>query len=105
MVITGVNREMLDEIAAKMGIMIYEKPRNRTGSIVLRPLTGSDEYRATGRHGRRKWAVTWEGHRDFMQEVFKVNPKAVIRSCKATYNGVESFNAQYRGTYYAGYAL
>jgi hypothetical protein len=104
MKVNGITREQAEQIAKGMGITLYTKVSNKDQSgFMLRPAT--EEYRAIGRGGRRKWAVTWEGHKVFMEKVFDLNPKAVISSCKATYNGLEDFRQKYRDTQYGNYAL
>jgi len=93
----------LESIAQRLGIITYNVAdhgmvsRGRNAgkhkvSLVLRPQTGSDRYRAFADYsGRRKWAVTWEGHRDFMTNVFARDQSATIDSALARYRGVQEF--------------
>jgi hypothetical protein len=104
MKVNGITREQAQQIAESIGCTLYTKASNKDQSgFMLRPTT--EEHRAIGRNGRRKWAVTWEGHKIFMEKVFALNPKATISSCKATYNGLEDFQQKHRGTQYGTYAL
>lgn len=127
MIVQGITREALEHIAERRGVKIQSYsvrwivPRNvrvqagakllntriEQHSFVLRPVTGSDKYRAYSlKQGwrtkqpdifepeerevqflrpRRKAAICWHGHRDFMRDVFAVNPHASIKTCMARY--------------------
>jgi hypothetical protein len=58
---------------------------------MLRPKAGSDTFRAFADNGRRKWAVSWEGHRAFMVTLFDADICAVLDSALARYNGRDEF--------------
>jgi len=49
-------------------------------------------------HGRRLPYVTWEGHREFMRQAFKINPDARIKSALADYRGFADFLAKHPAT-------
>lgn len=101
----GITRTELEAIATDLGITLIEvgdvsgtkrDPRPGT-SFMLRPLT--DTYRKFSRDGRRIWAVTWQGHYDFMDRLFFAAPDAKLTSTLATYNGREDFHAKARATW------
>lgn len=92
----------LGDIADEMGIELYnfdtmkaptrgKFKRERKFSFLLRPVNGSDAYRARGQSGKRIWAVTWEGHRKFMVELFVRDPDAILDSALARYRGRQEF--------------
>ena len=61
-------------------------------------------YRRTGML-RPGWKVRslpgilcWHGHRDFMKELFKRFPAAVLESCFTKYKGAEGFERDYPAT-------
>jgi len=85
----------LREIAADMGIEI----KGDAQSFVLRPVSGSDQWRKIGHQGRRVNAISWEGHYVFLERVFNVWPQGRIKSCLADYQGLADFRAKAPGTY------
>jgi len=97
----------LSNIAGSLGITTYNVTDNgvrthgkyagkRHVSLTLRPLT--ERYRARSDSGRRLWAVDWEGHRDFMREVFGSDAGATIDSALARYRGQAEFERLHRLT-------
>ena len=55
-------------------------------------------------------AVCWHGHREFMREVFKINPDARIKTALADYQGKDDFEETHRQTRgkggdYAGFRI
>lgn len=54
----------------------------------------------SGEPGRRINAACWHVHRDFLREVFDINPDAKVISALATYNGEEDFEDKFPDTYY-----
>lgn len=101
MIIRGLTLEALKECASKTGVDLYNlRPCGRGFAFVLRPLRGVDKYRAIGKRKswddgedqhRRKWAVCYHGHADFMGRVFEVNQQAVIVSKMARFDGALDF--------------
>jgi hypothetical protein len=86
----------LNTIAADMGIRV----EGTAQSFVLRPLSGSDEWRKIAPHsGRRVNAISWDGHYVFMERVLNVWPTGRIKSCLADYQGLADFKAKAPGTY------
>lgn len=105
--IKGVTEDQIKACAVRLGMHF-----NVTGHVgnyvqgVLR-MTGpwkgkKDEPRPYWKHGwtRFAWgrgpryahgAVCFHGHRDFMREIYKINPQAVIRTKLAAYVGSEGF--------------
>lgn len=51
---------------------------------------------ASGRHTR---AVSWQAHREFMRNLFEIDPNARINTSIAVYNGETEFYAAYPETY------
>jgi hypothetical protein len=43
-------------------------------------------------------AICWHGHRDFMREIFKINPDASIRTSLAHYKGKDDFENKFYAT-------
>jgi hypothetical protein len=43
-------------------------------------------------------AASWEAHRDFMFNLFAINPEGRIKSAFADYRGLVDFEAKYRAT-------
>lgn len=85
----------LQSLAEKLGMEIYNyrrDSRQRTADVqlfTLRPI--NETYRAYSDEGRKLWAVSWEGHRDFMVELFDMDPEASLKSALATYKGRQDF--------------
>lgn len=49
--------------------------------------------------GRRHTpSASWEAHRDFFREVYKINPEAVIVTALATYRGSADFEVKFPAT-------
>lgn len=92
MILRGVPKEYIYRVAEDMGITIYNFREEGTGfAFVLRPASGSDAYRAASNTGRRKWAISYEGHYVFMEAIFNRFPEAKLRSALAKYNGQDEF--------------
>jgi hypothetical protein len=105
---TQLDRHVIDSIAEGLGIETHDMRENgwRTRGkfagrqelrFVLKPQAGSDTYRLVresfGGKPRRCWAVDWHGHWAFMEEVFRLDPDATIKTAIATYEGLEGFYA------------
>lgn len=108
MKVWGVTEEQLSVVADRIGVKLYElREDGRALRFTLRPTGDRDEWgnypyqRRTASWQdteRRVWAVCWHGHRDFMREVFRVNPDARIKTGWADYKGAENFEENYRDT-------
>jgi hypothetical protein len=53
----------------------------------------------TGR-GKNSRNASWEAHRDFLRELFRINPKASVRTKFAHYDGTEKFEELFPATAY-----
>lgn len=53
-----------------------------------------------GAKSRRLRAACWHVWRDFLTELFEIDPKATVRTALATYKGREGFEAEFPATYY-----
>ena len=71
---------------------------DEAASVTLAVPYGSDAYRRFSR-GRRLAAVCWHGHREWMREVFKSAPDAIIITALARYTGSANFEATHADTY------
>ncbi len=90
MIVYNVPEHYLTNLARYMGIRLDNlRPQGKGVAFVLRPL--DDTYRKIGRNGRRVNAVSWQGHFDFMDVMFRAYPDARLRSAVATYKGREDF--------------
>lgn len=114
--LTTLEREPLEGIAASMGLQLYDyaysvgmrgqfKGRHRH-KFTLRPQHGSSRdaryrlvrdnpYSAGGSGERRIWAVCWHGHRDFMRAVFELDSDATFRTAVDTWDGSEDFEQRH----------
>jgi len=54
-----------------------------------------------GYRGRRTIFACWHAHRDFLREVFAINPNAYVRTDIAVYKGEQDFKLKLPGTYYS----
>jgi hypothetical protein len=103
---TKLSLGALEAIAGDMGITLYsvsDEGRRTRGkhagqnfySLTLRPVT--DKYRLVradpyAKKGYRKvWAVSWQGHWDFMENLFRMDEGAFIQTAIAKYDGLEGF--------------
>lgn len=118
MIVKRVYRGVIEDIAKRLNVRVENLRQNRRGDLcfVLRP--NDDKYRAyTVRYERvddpgdlfeparkyraqfrRKGAVCWHGHRDFMRAIFVHNPEASINTCLAQYRNAEDFEDKYEAT-------
>lgn len=93
-----LTRSDLDEIAAHMGIELYNADAEFSGSrrrrirLTLRPVRGAagEQWRLV-RHGRRVWAVSWDGHYVFMRALLERDPNAEIKSSLDHWRGRDDF--------------
>lgn len=117
MIVKGLNKLEMEQAAAEVGVRFGEgltplndkrdRWRCRLATVQV-PYTGPRGGRHTkGKYERQSWrgrrltsCVCWHGYRDFMQEVFRVNPNAVIKTGFAKYEGLAGFEENYRNTYY-----
>lgn len=105
-----VNREyggnlMFDETGsnfARGGI------RKRSGSVLAFRLnvvssSGPGHRMSPGMYGRnprRLRAACWHAYRDFLAELFRIDPECVVRTALATYRGRTGFEEAFPGTYW-----
>lgn len=52
-----------------------------------------------GRKPHRLRAACWHAYRDFLRELFRLAPTAVVRTSLATYRGAEGFERDFPATY------
>jgi hypothetical protein len=90
-----ITTKTLHDVARDMGIRV----QGDASSFVLRPVSGSDQWRKIGHGGRRVNAISWDGHYVFMERVFNVWPEGRIKSCLADYQGLADFKRKAPGTY------
>jgi hypothetical protein len=91
-----ITSKTLHDVARDMGIRVEGDAQ----SFVLRPISGSDQWRKFAPHsGRRVNAISWDGHYVFMERVFNVWPEGRIKSCLADYRGLADFKRKAPGTY------
>jgi hypothetical protein len=104
-----LTREWLEATAGLMGLQLHEfdelEPHKRGAQkgkrrfkFLLRPISGhpEGEKRRLVRESfygrpRRVWAVSWQGHWDFMVACFRMDESAQIRTSLATYDGMHGF--------------
>lgn len=78
-------------------------PDRKRGALQTRLQTkksGVLGSRTVGRSGKNSRNASWEAHRDFLRELFRINPKASVRTKFAHYNGTEKFEELFPGTAY-----
>ena len=101
----------LHDLATSLGMELYEfdylpgeQPRTRGKYVghnaykfTLRPLHNEqgDKVRkytlSFEGKARKVWAVSWQGHYDFMNGLFNLDPNAVLVTSLATYDGLGGF--------------
>lgn len=82
------------------------------GRLVWRPRyqrVSRREQQSTARGHEGKWfsravpgAVCWHGHRDFFRALYRLAPKAIVRTAMAVYRNADNFEDQFEATRYAG---
>lgn len=93
-----ITREQLDQLADALGLQLYNADddfsgaRRRRIKLTIRPLHGprGESMRAT-RHGRRLWAVSWDGHYAFMRAALALDGAAEFKTALAHWRGLEDF--------------
>lgn len=109
MKVWGVSESQLSDIATALSVSLHDMRKDgRALRFTLRPAgekrNGNYIYQRTSASGwhaeRRVHAVCWHGHRDFMREVFRVNPDARIKTGWADYKGSEDFEDKFGATAY-----
>ena len=97
MKVKGVDEDMIRKIAAQCGDFRLDNAR-REGHYTVFALrmavptsSGITRYRKRGFSGKWTFAVCYHGHKKFMEQLFRHNPQAIIRTCKAAYLGLDSF--------------
>lgn len=84
------------------GNLCFMGLKRRRGALQTRLQTKKSAVlgsRMTGR-GKNSRNASWEAHRDFLRELFRINPKASVRTKFAHYNGTEKFEELFPGTAY-----
>lgn len=79
----------------RLGVKTARRPGSRVSQIRYSYFGPLPEKR------KRIASACWHAHRDFMYEVFAINPDARIKSALATYNGLSGFEREFPGTYYS----
>lgn len=77
-----------DRFSARLKVVSARRPGARVGVSY------------SGEPGRRINAACWHVHRDFLREIFDINPDAKVVSALATYDGQADFESKFPGTYY-----
>ena len=62
------------------------------------PRFSADKYGRISASGRRVKALCWHGHRDLFRHLFQAMPDLEIRTARATYKGLDGFEAEYPAT-------
>jgi hypothetical protein len=106
--IRGITREQAAQAAERVGVELNPDTDEKNGVLrtTIRPDSSlKPAQRAYTRFSanrglarRRVNAVCWHGHRDWMRELFRINPDAVISSALATYRGVRDFDEKFSAT-------
>lgn len=131
MKVTGATIDEIQQAADKTGVRLYnlresghgyaftlktgEKNSQRVdwrGKLVWSApymRVSQRERQSTARGQEGKWfartvpgAVCWHGHRDFFRALYRLAPKAVVRTAMATYRNASNFESQYRETQHQG---
>jgi hypothetical protein len=111
MKVWGITEEEARDCASRVGVAIFDD-WHRSGitkvgrALQFRLGLGDDKmlYRRLSAgypsdiRPRKVNAVCWHGHRDFMREVFRINPDARIKSAVADYRGSDDFERTFPGT-------
>lgn len=77
----------------------FKRIPEKSGRAFRVTLTVRNSHEAGSRRSRnlrgirRVSAACWHVHRDFMKEVFRINPEARIQTALADYKGLEDFQA------------
>jgi len=78
----------------------YTSSRGRCITGVLRVRNSKLEGARMSASGRHTPSASWEAHRDFMLNLFAVNPEGRIKSSFADYRGLADFESKFRATAY-----
>lgn len=90
----GAMRQRLDW----RGKLVLTAPYQRLSTQVKR--STAKGYEGTEYQAVVPGAVCWHGHRDFLRELFRLAPDAVVRTAFITYRGAADFEQNYRETRY-----
>ena len=75
---------------------------NRAGRYTHRmrlvPLDSSKRGARYAASGRRVKAASWEVHRDFLRDLFALDPSATVRTALAVYAGADDFAQKFPAT-------
>ncbi len=102
--IKGLELQAIESAAKDLGLH-FDCRRIKGNYVVGRLMLGTERenyrrFSASAFHHRKVNGVCWHGHRDFYYALFGINPKAIIVTSFARYNGEEDFENKFRDTYY-----
>lgn len=98
MIVSGVEVEVLKEIAAEIGARLSnERWKGNSLQFNLRP-TGELYRTKNPATGRKGWSVCWHGQFEFFKKLFKMYPETKVRTEKVDYNGAKDFCEKAWGT-------
>src|SRR5678816_2477849 len=90
MKVYGTTIQQLEQAAEQVPCKLLNVQQRPTYiQFVIRPTAETDEsLRSTGRYGRRIAALSWYGHKVFMDALFAINPQIKLTSSgyDLTYN-------------------
>lgn len=87
MKVAGATEQQIHEAAKQVNVRVYNLRVSGHGfAFTLK----------TGQHDRERGAVGWDGHRDFFRALYKLAPRAVVRTSMAVYRGAEDFEQEYQ---------
>jgi hypothetical protein len=69
-------------------------------NITLRVHDSSKDMARRATSGRRTIGATWNAHRIFLDVLFQLAPKAIVRTSLTTYRGAADFNKRHKETYH-----
>jgi len=75
-------------------------PKGNGYTFTLRVASSKGLGHRISHMGRRIPSACWHVHRDFMKNLFNLNPNAKIISCHAVYDGIKGFENNYLATGY-----
>lgn len=105
--VRNATAEQIRLAAAEVGVRL-ENFRPATKGYAFTLKVGREKrYRRASTWDRRKdgaprairnGCVCWHGHRDFCRALYRLAPRAEVRTALARYNGAAHFEATYRST-------
>ena len=81
-------------------VNLQDKSTGRRNAVRCRfvPRFSADKYGRLSHSGRRIKALCWHGHRDLFRFLFQARADLEIRTARATYKGLDGFEAEYPAT-------